>query len=411
MSELLNRRKPDADVRVLGQSPVITSTVKSKQNVTNINITSQSTGILKPGDMQVFQKGPQMTALISSNRTDPSRESVSNLPVRSRSSLSNVSSTHIPAPSSKSSEAHSSCQKPHRHKHHRGSRNSLQLQGGGGPLEHGCGKHHRHHHHKDWDYNSETNSAEPKGKTVGGDDAVMEQNYKRAAKIVQDLTKGKEPSTYEKHKQKCLLASDKYNNDLLKHYNARKSTSVLDFRSEVQIRPKYDRDAKSTEAVDDDPDVEVHRRRLYKKLDARSVKSLDFDSDCNQKHAAAHKQTDYASDPADGSKKPAGQGDKPKPPKKPVRLSLHRAQSAQSVEAPSATPRSSPTKQGHHRRGEVPPVSILTVSVEKSPERCYQRNGYARIGNLVRERGHVDLNWGGHRRESHVRVVESGSWC
>lgn len=57
--------------------------------------------------------------------------------------------------------------------------------------------------------------------------------------------------------------------------------------------------------------------------DLRSVKSLDFESDTGEKSS---KEVDYTSEPN-------GPRTRPTPPKKPLRLSLQRAQSLQTVEA------------------------------------------------------------------------------
>ncbi|XP_017780055.1 PREDICTED: uncharacterized protein LOC108565225 [Nicrophorus vespilloides] len=339
VSELLNRKSPDSDIRVVTQSPVITSTVKTSQNVTNINICSQPTQVVNKE--QVFQKGPQMTTLVSNvPGLDVAKDSA--LPIRSKSSLSNVSNTLI-APSPQPSDH--SCHKGHRHKH-RSSRNML-LSSSTQNLDQNYKKHHHHHHHREKDYSSETNSEmyrarksldHPRLTEYPEANNLMDQSYRKATKIVQDLTKSKDNHLYEKHRSKCIGASEKYNSDMLRHYNSRKSTSVLDFRSEIHIGPKYN-DSRSVEELDT-IDNKNTSKRLYKKLhDARSVKSLDFDSDCNYPPNTP-KSVDYTSEPIDNHKmnvKP-----RPTPPKKPLRLSLHRAQSLQSVETPPITPNGSP---------------------------------------------------------------------
>ncbi|XP_064210928.1 uncharacterized protein sprt isoform X2 [Tribolium castaneum] len=359
VSELLCRKKSDTDVRILSKTPVI-STVKTNQNVTNINITTPP-----PKDLQVFQKG-QVTALVANI---PGLEtSKDTLPVRSKSSLSNVSNTHIPAP-----DHH--CHKPHRHKH----RSRLQTSTSTQHLDQNdYRKHNHHHHHREKDYSSETNSAIEhvsrynKRNTENGFEHIMDQSYKKATKIVHELTRD---TLYEKHRQKCLTASEKYNSDILKHYNARKSASVLDFRSEIHIGPKCP-DSKSVE--------DLEERKAKRIQDARSVKSLDFDSDCT---SLKSKSIDYTSEPTE-SRKLSGYGGccevkaRPTPPKKPLRLSLHKTQSLQSVETP--TPGSSPGK------GE-------------SRKRNYK-------GEMGLQNGCQEVKWAGfgHKLEN---GVESGSWC
>lgn len=66
-----------------------------------------------------------------------------------------------------------------------------------------------------------------------------------------------------------------------------------------------------------------HQARLQKPpADMRSVKSLDFDSDAGERK----REVDYTSEPVAHRVRPT-------PPKKPLRLSLQRAQSLQTVDA------------------------------------------------------------------------------
>lgn len=393
MSELLCRKKSNSS------TPII-STVKTNQNVTNINITPapNTQNSQQKKDVQVYQKG-QVTALVANlPGLEPTKDTHLSLPIRSKSSLSNVSNTHI------SQDENHHCHKSHKHKHRRHLQGSMSTQN----LEQNdkivYRKHnHHHHHHRDKEYNSETNSAIEvtiynKKNTENGHrysinsdkefkSDIMDQSYKKATKIVNELTKtNRDNSLYEKHRQKCISASEKYNSDILKHYNARKSTSVLDFRSEVHIGPKYS-DSKSVE----DLDTQISHKYGYKKInDARSVKSLDFDSDCNSTRS---KTLDYASEPLDNNQKLnhlSGYYEnkpRPMPPKKPLRLSLHKTQSLQSVETPPQTPSSSPGKNDSRKRnhkGEVPKKEIN--------------------GQEIRW-----LNFG--HRTSVDHSLESGSWC
>lgn len=375
VSELLSRKNDD--IRIVTQSPVVTSTVKTSQNITNINISSQPTSAVITNtpsthtDLQVFQKGPQITALVANvPGLEVSKDNRVALPLRSKSSLSNVSNTLISAPSPQPSEH--SCYKNHRYR-------TKNLTGSSQFLDESERKYKKHHGHKERDYGSESNfnvdRAENRmdsnekerqrgneksrrkengkcetacDKKCGGerrctDDtfpagerrpetSVMDKSYKKATKIVQELTKGKEAkeSSYEKHRQRCFAATEKYNRDILRHYNARKSASVLDFRSQVILNSKYS-ESKSSERAPEDG------KRLYKKInDVRSVKSLDFDSDCNSLTAhETQSNTDYTSEPLGSNHKKcydAVDKVRPVPPKKPIRLSLHRAQSLQSVE-------------------------------------------------------------------------------
>lgn len=414
VSELLTRKNETNDIRIVTPKPVI-STVKTNQNVTNINITTQSPNP-KP-EMQVFQKGPQVTTLVSS-MSDPHVS----VPMRSKSSLSNVSNTHISAPSP---QLDYHCHKNHRHKH-RQPRNGLPPNHS---LEHPDKALYRkhHHHHREKDYNSETSSAmehvtrynkrnTESNHRYSGDFSkansekeyssdVMDQSYKKATKIVHELTRNRD-NLYEKHRQKCITASEKYNSDILKHYNARKSTSVLDFRSEIHIGPKYV-DSKSVEDLDALDSPSKSTNRIYKKIqDCRSVKSLDFDSDCNSTSTRLNgntKSVDYTSEPLDSNKKISYYhnyyNDKPRPtpPKKPLRLSLHKTQSLQSVETPPQTPHDSPNKHESRKRnyrGEVP----ICVSIKS-----HEHNGDCN--------GNKDMRWTNYKQGIEQHTLENGSWC
>lgn len=305
-----------------------------------------------------------------------------------------MSSTHIPAPISE-------CHKNHRQKH-RSSHCSV---------ENYSHKKHQHHCLREKDYSSETNSntdhvsrqnkrnvenghhhrysyGEQNGRDYSSDMFLMDQNYKKATKIVQDLTR------YEKHRQKCITASEKYNVDLLKHYNVRKSSSVLDFRSEILHKPKC-ADSKSVEELDSIENGET--MDINKKLpESRSSKSLDFDSDTNSvtyitSNNGSPKSVDYASEPLDSNRRPNNDRGKPRPtpPKKPLRLSLHKNHIIQSSETLSTVSNGSPVK-GELRKsvkrthkGDAQPVSV-SVKIE-GPNHNHFESG--------KESGLMPLKW------------------
>lgn len=354
-------------------------------------------------DLQVFQKGPQVTALVANlPGLEVTKDSHTNLPVRSRSSMSNVLNTHIPAPTGE-------CHKGHRQKH-RSSHCSV---------ENYNHKKHQHYCSREKDYSSETNSntdhvsrqnrkntendhhhryssVEHNGRDYTSDVSLMDQNYKKATKIVQDLTK------YEKHRQKCITASEKYNVDLLRHYNVRKSTSVLDFRSEVPNKSKYP-DSKSVEELDAvDNGVPQKDKRLP---ETRSSKSLDFDSDTNSVSYFTNgspKSVDYTSEPSDNNRRQnpySMNGDpgkpRPTPPKKPLRLSLHKNHGVQqSTESLSVISNGSSVRNDLRKamkrahKSDASPVSV-TVKIE-GPE----RNHFDNISNgNGKESGLMPLKW------------------
>ncbi|XP_063701637.1 uncharacterized protein LOC134831757 [Culicoides brevitarsis] len=103
------------------------------------------------------------------------------------------------------------------------------------------------------------------------------------------------------------------------------------------------------------------KRRIHidqgKRIDMRSVRSLDFDSDIGDK------SVDYTSEPVAARIRPV-------PPKKPLRLSLHRAQSLQTVEAVIADldkkrilKRPHRTESAHHLNENVNALAMHTASL------------------------------------------------
>ncbi|XP_076265845.1 PDZ domain-containing protein sprite isoform X2 [Rhynchophorus ferrugineus] len=407
VSELLNR-KSESDIRITSPTSSIS---KSNQNVTNINITTQHSPVsthssTHSSDIQVFQKGPQMTTLVSNGDVKDG------LMLRSKSSLSNVSSTHI---SAVSPQPDYHCHKNHRHKSPRKTSTSRESLDQVEKISY-----RKHHHHREKDYNSETNSNGDRRysrrtqennrysvdfsrttseKEYGND--VMDQSYKKATKIVHELTRGcKDLSLYEKHRQKCITASEKYDADILKHYNARKSTSVLDFRSEVHIGPKY-YDSRSVEDLDAPESPSKGLNRLFKKIqNTRSVKSLDFDSDCNSTSTRnGYKSTDYASE-ADSTRKPPhyqnlyeNSKPRPTPPKKPLRLSLHKTHSLQSVDSSNTVPNEQQLKNESRKRNHKGQTQVYIH--EKNLNDNGDINGFKE-----------QVKWNNYKRG-----IENGTWC
>lgn len=442
VAELLSTNRKTDEIRIVPQSPVITSTVKTSQNVTNINISSQPTAVQQKNDLQVFQKGPQVTALVANlPGLETTKETLTNLPVRSKSSMSNVSNTHIPAPALSMDH---SCHKSHRHRQHRTKNNLVSSSSTQylALMDQQHKKHHHHHHQHQKDYSSETNSAVDQPTSASrqhqqqfrllNESNLMDQSYKKATKIVQELTKNKDSSLYEKHKQKCsITASEKYNTELLRHYNARKSSSVLDFRSQLDhaTSGKLYKDSKSVDRLDHHYQQPPNERRLYKKLhDSRSVKSLDFDnidsnSPNNNYKNQLQKNVDYTSEPIENnvtsitkrnhhhyhnflyesSGKP-----RPTPPKKPVRLSLQRAQSLQSVETPPGTPGGSPTRNGQQHQQEGRKLLKRANYKIDGMVAVQERNEF---NGQQQQQGQMKWTNFSQMRQRESAIQETGNWC
>lgn len=397
--------------------------MKTTQNVTNINISSQpqpQTGSPNnsSNDLQIFQKGPQVTALVANlPGLDVSKESHTSLPVRSKSSLSNVSNTHIPAPSPQPSDNYA-CHKSHRHKHR-----SPRTKSSHEELSESKPTYRNHHHGHDKEYYSETSGNEyikehhRRSVDYNSKNSLMDQSYKKASMIVHDLTKSKEngyDSVYEKHRQKCITASEKYNNHLLRHYNSRKSASVLDFRSQVNSRYSESRSSERLDSVENEKNSGKFLQ--HRRIDSRSVKSLDFDNDCNPPRST-EKIIDYTSEPIDSMEKPHyyhhppyldNIKPRPTPPKKPLRLSLHKTQSLQSVETPVTTPNGSPDKNDSRKplkrnhKGETQYIPLLNVKIEGSPERHRSSKDYIHKSAV---NGLTALKWSNF---SPSKLIENG---
>ncbi|KAF5282352.1 hypothetical protein FQR65_LT14341 [Abscondita terminalis] len=389
VAELLARKNSDIpENSIAAKNSVLTSTVKTSHNVTNINISSQphhrpsSTNGSVTTDLQIFQKGPQVTALVANlPGLDVSQESHTSLPLRSKSSLSNVSNTHIPAPSSQNGENHS-CHRSHRHRHKSPKSKIAHDEDTESKLYKG-----HYHFNAERDYGDQRLKEQSKLNDYNLKSSLMDQNFKKASMIVHDLTKTKDngyESVYEKHKHKCISASEKYNTHLLKHYNARKSASVLDFRS--QINSKY-KESRSSERLSSVEDTKINKFTNHKKIaDCRSVKSLDFDSDSNIPRR--DKIIDYTSEPIETFDKPHhlhptyldNIKPRPMPPKKPLRLSLHKTQSLQSVETPISTPNGSPdnnsirTSSKRSFNGDVP--QYVHMKIEESDRQRHLSRDY-----------------------------------
>ncbi|KAF5272198.1 hypothetical protein FQA39_LY01280 [Lamprigera yunnana] len=379
VAELLVRRKPEVSEKSSSKASVLTSTVKTSHNVTNINISSQptnrqtATNNTTGADLQIFQKGPQVTALVANlPGLDATQESHTALPVRSKSSLSNVSNTHIPAPNSQGVENHS-CHRTHRHRHK--SPRSKSSRDEDPELKTAYKAH--YHYGLEKEYLDNQSKDHLKNNGYNSKAALMDQNYKKASMIVHDLTKSKEngyESVYEKHKQKCITASEKYNTHLLKHYNARKSTSVLDFRSQINSKYKESLSSERLNGLDSEKKLSKYSNR--KISDCKSVKSLDFDSDSNIPRR--EKIIDYTSEPLESFDKPHHLHPtyldniklRPMPPKKPLRLSLHKTQSLQSVETPISSPNGSPDNStARMKKNYNGDTQYLQVQIDDYPER------------------------------------------
>lgn len=351
-----------------------------------------STG--KP-DVQVFQKGPQVTALVANL---PGLDVGSSSPAESRHSLPTLrpkpnapntspgATTHHytitknqDVCSTKSLDFGSDCSSSRGMNHHR---------------RHERHSHHRHHHHHLQNACS-TNSLDTK-KSDGS--TTLQPNTKHHSHHrVYEATRIAKPGERCGYDYNSETSSGI---DHSKHYHRRHSEGHYQQSESHQLlldmKSKLDRTSDSPSGI----------QHVHKLHDVRSVKSLDFDSETlstNQHHthernnqqSNPHSQNnhdtqstrslDYGSEPTShttlrnyrkhhnyhngNSSCTESKPQRPTPPKKPLRLSLHRATSLQSVSAAPQTPPAQPdykkpTKRNH--KGEAP-LAPSVVQMNKEP--------------------------------------------
>lgn len=131
------------------------------------------------------------------------------------------------------------------------------------------------------------------------------------------------------------------------------------------------------------------------------MKSLDLDNDYHpsphQHYAKPRKSLDYTSEPVSNGHATHFTRKRPTPPKKPIRLSLHRAQSLQSVENGTSTPGSAtPT-----------PSSVMgsTTRIDDVTGRKRSHRG---------ERSSSGLRWTHHGLSAvavHLHQRQTARWC
>lgn len=407
-------------IKVVSPHKVMTSTVKTQKNVTNISITSDPNPktAQQKADIQVFQKGPDVTALVANLPGleiggKDTVEASANLPIiRPRSNQSNISSTQIEIGSSPKSNASKSCsnsvehneptKRPyvpvsHIHYNHKynknsNSRYSLQPSRSSNFLSQGeedidsnsekkpyCLRQSMSHHsihnskeHRNFDYNSETSAAleiikknqrqyieanyrllkEKKSRTAHSDDnSDIIKSYKRDHRksLMDCYSKDSKDSSKLIGNPKAMEIL-KYNGDYpMKDGKAMMSSDKRLSHNFVSHNDEYSDFHPERDYIDHRIDGKViqnaHKSsRRLSKLHMRNIKSPDCDSEPSQisnedKYKKSRtKLIDYTSEPnsiiGGYNKKNLQYLDRPRPtpPKKPLRLSLHRAQSMQSVE-------------------------------------------------------------------------------
>jgi sulfur dioxygenase len=396
VAELLQRTTQEETLsHTVTQSALTSSSNGSMKGLNSTNTPVKASA--GKSDVQVFQKGPQVTALVANL---PGLEVGSSSPAESRHSLptlrpkpnaTNASSggtmhhytvmKNQDVHSTKSLDFGSDCSSSRgiTH-HHRQEKHS----------------HHRHHHHHlqnarstnslDMNKSDATSTLQPKTK---------HHSHHRLYEATRPAKTG-ERSAYDYNSETSSVIAHS------KHYHRRHSEGHHQQSESHQLLP----DMKPN--LDCTSELPSGTQQVHKLRDARSVKSLDFDSETSStnqhythernhhSHSSSHnnhdtqstRSLDYGSEPTShtfrnykknhdyhngNSSCTESKPQRPTPPKKPLRLSLHRATSLQSVSATPQTPPApadytqgskKPTKRNH--KGEAPPTPAA-VQINKEP--------------------------------------------
>lgn len=324
---------------------------KTKKNVTNINITSEphSTKHSPKSEVQVFQKGPDITAIVAKLPGLDGAEA--NLPVmRPRSNASGASSRAAisprasPAPNHRSHSSHS--------------------------LEHRAGRmrHSLSHHciHGAVDYSAETDAAI---RMIERNQRHMEKQRLKSERL--SRSKGEDffrsdsdVDMRDSHSTACdprhyeiKKAADRIEESIKKtNWAERKTLSIIEqLKRSQRLRKMKKNESAEDIQLETEKHYMYHRidgkvlenahkssRRSSSKVHSRSAKSSEFESECsdfpNGDMYSSSPRIDYGSETSRMShyKKNEDRRDgdgksRPTPPRKPLRLSLHKARSAHSL--------------------------------------------------------------------------------
>lgn len=309
VSDLLDRTRDE----IVPQSPV----TSSASSVKSLQISSSSP---KP-EVQVFQKGPQVTALISNL---PGLEVGSKSPPETRNNLPTVRSKHSTASSKASEEGH--------------------------PV-------------------IDSRSVKSLDLCLSEIDKIPRARHSK--KRDSNLHNARSTNSLDIEPTSLIAKNHQHNSQQYLEKTASVGKSVLDYNSETLAINRKCHSRRHSESHQ--LQLEQRQRHLrdartslfdYAERDKRSAKSLDFDSEPSytrpnmQNHNSKHidmssqKSLDYSSESSlrHYKKHPEQRIQRPIPPKKPLRLSLHRATSLQSVE----TGDKKPMKRNY--KGEAPAI-------------------------------------------------------
>ncbi|VVC98587.1 unnamed protein product [Leptidea sinapis] len=352
VSELLARH---TQVHSSNSSDSCITVNKTKKNVTNINITSEPLNTSKQSpksEVQVFQKGPDITAIVAKLPGLDGPEA--NLPVmRPRSNGSGASSRTSPAPQHRAHSSHSLDHRAGRGRH---------------SLPQHCGA--------AADYSAETDAAI---RMIERNQRHMEKQRLRTEKQrskVDDRFRS-DSDLDRKSWSSCdprptnQKASERIEESIKKtNWAERKTLSIIEQLKRSQRLRKLKKNESSEDIqvesdrqyvhnrIDGKVIENAHKSRRSSKLYSRSAKSSEFESECsdypNGDIYSSSPRLDYGSESCSrlSHYKKSDETDegkyRPTPPRKPLRLSLHKAKSAHSLMngSESETPSRPPSGQG-----------------------------------------------------------------
>ncbi|XP_038215436.1 uncharacterized protein LOC119834951 isoform X2 [Zerene cesonia] len=329
---------------------------KTKKNVTNINITSEPQPSRQgpKSEVQVFQKGPDITAIVAKLPGLDGAEA--NLPViRPRSNASGASSRMAPSPRTSPP--------PHHRSHSSHS------------LEHRAGRmrHSLSHHciHGGVDYSVETDAAI---RMIERNQRHMEKQRLKNEKLNRSKTEehfrsdsdlDRKSSSSCDPRQDIKKAAERIEESIKKtNWAERKTLSIIEQLKRSQRLRKLKKN-------DSSEDIQVESTYMYNRIDgkvlenahkssrrtsklySRSAKSSEFESESDFPNDiySSSPRLDYGSESCSRLshyKKNEERRDDPKrptPPRKPLRLSLHKAKSVHSLMNGSETEQSRPPSE------------------------------------------------------------------
>ncbi|XP_069365598.1 uncharacterized protein sprt [Maniola hyperantus] len=344
VAELLNRHP---QLQSVSSNDSCITVNKTKKNVTSINITTEPQQKSSPkSEVQVFQKGPDITAIVAKLPGLDGAET--NLPViRPRSNASGASSRVATSPRTSPT--------PNRRSHSSHS------------LEHRAGRiRHSLSHHCIHDYSAETDAAirmiernqrhmeKQRMKTDRFSRSKTEENFRSDSDLDKDPRYKEEPIVCDQRRSEIKKAAERIEESIKKtNWAERKTMSIIENLKRSQRLRKIKKN-ESIENIQVEPERHYSYNRIdgkvlenahkssrrSSKLHSRSAKSSEFESECsdypNGDVYSSSPRLDYGSESCSRLSHYIKNEDReelkrPTPPRKPMRLSLHKARSAHSL--------------------------------------------------------------------------------